>query len=412
MKKIFWPFLLALLFCSTAFAGVTDFPSIEYRIGLYKDLVMDTSKTTHIIVVGSAQKEDSDQFFQSGLSRAQRYKDNNPDSQIVIISSPDVYNATNDEIFTRFEVTQVKRVLERFTPKNMLKEMLMFDRIASWDYFGHASAWSMKIGDVGLSFSPYDHLAALKQLREKFLPNAFVTLNACNTGFTIAPDLSEILRIPVAGALTSSVFERIESDGKWYKESDSIEKNLTDLNKISFKETVLCKAGLCNRLKPSRSEYNSTWGHFKEGGLSFNKFFCKFTNTDKKCERGMANALLAFPSVKPISAGSSMDDFKSVAYDWLCSTNKDRNHLSACAQGIEDAIARYDLVYQEMPGNEFMCDFKSCHATVVCDMDETNSPKLGTCHVKTPVNPEPTNLAREMISLVKGYELLKKNLGK
>ena len=46
-----------MAFSAQAYQGVT-------RIGLYKDSSPDNNKITHIIVVGSAVKEDSNQFFQ------------------------------------------------------------------------------------------------------------------------------------------------------------------------------------------------------------------------------------------------------------------------------------------------------------------------------------------------------------
>jgi hypothetical protein len=388
--------------------GYKDFPSTEYRIGLFQDLIIDIDKITHIVIVGSAVKEDSDQFFQSGLARAYRYKELYPDHQVVIMSSPDVLNYTDDEIFAKYNVLVIKKVLEKFTAQNLLLEMNLFSQIASFDFFGHSSPWAMKIGDHFAAFSPYENVAGLKLLRSKLLPNSYATLNACNTGFIIAPDLSEILGIPVSGSLTSSMFEKVEADGHWYKEDDSHPEYEVELNKYSYKQNVLCSSGFCYRMKPSRASYSSVWGFFKEGGLSFNKFFCKFNNRDGRCERGMANSLYAFPSVLPLNSNSSIDEFKAVVYDWLCSTGKSRENFSKCISGIENAIARYDLVFQSHPTNEVMCDFKSCNAKVICLNDPTNGPILGSCHVKTPINPEPTNVAREYNSLMKGFYDLNK----
>ena len=387
-------------------SSVEDFPSTEYRIGLYMDTILDVDKITHIIVVGSAVKEDSDQFFQSGVSRAFRFKEIYPDHQVVIMSSPDVLNSEDEEVFAKYNVIVIKKVLEKFTAQNMLIEMNLFNKIASFDFYGHSSPWALKIGDTHAAFSPYENVDALKLLRSKFLPNAFVTLNACNTGFTIAPDLSEILRLPVAGALTSSMFERIESDGNWYKEEDANPQNYVEINKYSYNQTQLCSLGLCTRMKASRDNYNSYWGHYTEGGLSFNKFFCNFNNNNDSCEKGMANSLYAFPSVIPLHIDSTLDEYKRVVYDWLCSTGNTNDYFNKCVKGIEDSIVRLDLVYQSHPHNELMCDFKSCNATVVCQFDQANDPLPGTCHLVTPQNPEPTNTTREFLSLMKGYDEL------
>lgn len=417
MKKSMVSFCLIYFFFTICFSLVhadtqresesQDFPSTEYRVGLFQDLIIDLDKITHIIVVGSAVKEDSDQFFQSGIGRAYRYKELYPDHQVVIMSSPDVLNVGDEEIFLKYNVVVIKKALEKFTAKKMLNEMNIFNRIASFDFYGHSSTWGMKIGDRNAAFSPNEHIKALRILRNKFLPDSYVTLNACNTGFIIAPELSEILKIPVSGALTSSMFERIESDGKWYKEEDSRQRNMVVTNKYSYNQTVLCSLGLCTRMKSARSNYSSVWGYFKEGGLSFSKFFCKFNNDDGHCERGMANSLYSFPSVIPLALNSTADIFKEVAFDWLCSTGKNSEYFSKCVEGIKDAIARYDLVFQSHPDNELMCDFKSCNAKVICREDPVNGPILGTCHLKTPINPEPTNVTREFISLMKGFDDLK-----
>ncbi len=399
-------FSLSSIPINKANSGTIGFPSTEYRVGLYQDYLLDTNRITHVIVVGSAMYEDSDQFFQSGLSRAQRYKEINPDHQVVIISSPDVLNTPDEEIFIKYKVVVAKKVLEKITATKLLLELNEYSQIASLDFFGHSSPWAMKIGATNASFSPDEYYQELKSLRPHFLPNAYVTLNACNTGFYIAPSLSNALKLPVSGALTSSMFEKIGADGFWYKEDDWIKGNYTDLNRVSYLQSVICATGLCNRMKPSRWNYSSIWGNFKEGGISFNKFFCNYSNYEETCEKGMANSLLAFPSILPISIESTPDDYKKVVFDWLCSTSNDPNFFKQCATGIESAVSRYDLVYRGHPSNELMCDFKSCHAKVICERDADGTPKYGTCHIKTPINPEPTNLAREFTSLMSGFERL------
>lgn len=397
---------------NSLFAETSSLPSTEYRIGIYQDFVLDETRITHIIVAGSAVYEDSDQFFQSSLSRAHRYKELFPDHQVVIISSPDVLNTPDEEVFKKYNVLVAKKVLLKINARILISEIKAFTKIASLDFFGHSSPWSIKIGAANASLAPDEYYSELKALRPNFLPNAYVTLNACNTGFYIASDLSSALKLPVSGALTSSMFERIGADGFWYKEEDSIRGNYTDLNKFSYTQNVICATGLCHRMKPSRWNYNSIWGKFKEGGIGFNKFFCNFNNSDGRCEKGMANSLLAFPSVKPITIDSPVEDFKKVLYDWLCTTSNDPKSFKECNDGIAAAIARYDLVYKSHPVNELMCDFKSCNTKVICERDPEGTPKYGTCHLKTPVNPEPTNLAREFVSFMKGHEALKKDLNK
>lgn len=382
---------------------------LSYRLGLFKDEAFDSQKTTHLIVVGSAMSEDSDQFFQSGLSRAYRYKEVWPNHQVVIISTPDVINKSDEQIFSKYKINVFKTVRQRFTAPMLIREMKVFPKIASFDFFGHSSPWALKLDDTGGPFDPSSLYLQLVPLRTNFLPNAYATLNGCNTGFSIAPSLSRALEIPVSGALTSAVFERIESDGNWYKEDDQNKNQYVTTNRNSYKEKLSCSTGACSRMKSSRSNYSSIWGTFKDGGLSFDKFFCNFSNAgDGKCEKGMAMSLLGFPSVKPINLNSRVSDFRRVVYDWLCSTGKSSGYQDNCIDGIQEAVSRFDLVFRGHPTNELNCDFNSCNANVECNMDPfTNMPIAGTCRVNTTPNPQPTNVAREFLSLMRGFDQIR-----
>lgn len=383
----------------------------EYRIGLYKNNneELDSQKITHIIVIGSAIKEDSDQFFQSGVSRAQRYKELWPDHQIVIMSSPDVKGASDEQVFEKYKIPVVKLVYKKFTAPLLLGEIGEFEKIASLDFYGHASPWAMIIGKSSATFDPSVHISALKQLRPKFLPDAYVTLNGCNTGFYLAPDLSRGLALPVSGSLTSSMFERIESDGFWYKEEDWNDSGYVLTNRFSYKTNQSCSLGLCTRMKSSRGNYSSFWGTFSHGGLSFDKFFCNYENNqDGRCERGMAMSLFSFPSVLPINLESSKGDYKKVVYDWLCSTSKSKSYFRKCVNGIEDAVARGDLEYQSHPTNELICDFNSCHAKVVCKFKTLQEgPIPGSCNIETVPNITPKNVATEYLNIMKGFGYIK-----
>lgn len=385
-------------------------PSGEYRIGLFKDTAVDFQKITHIIVVGSAVNEDSDQFFQSGLGRAERYKEQWPDHQVIIMSSPDVKNMTDEQVFAKYKIPVVKHVNKKFNANLLLDEMSQFSQIASFDFYGHASPWAMIIGKTHAAFDPSAHYARLKKLRANFVGDAYATLNACNTGFYLAPDLSLGLAIPVSGSLTSSLFEQIQSDGFWYKEDDyDAPKNYVNVNRFSYKSHMPCELGFCTRMKSSRKNYSSFWGTFDEGGLSFDKFFCNYENNqDGRCERGMAMSLMSFPSVLPINLNAGEEDFKSVVYDWLCSTGTTKDYFTKCVNGIEGAIERGDLLYQSHPGNELNCDFASCNAKIVCKYkSDVEGPEPGSCKLDTIPNQAPTNAAREYLSFMKGFKAIK-----
>ena len=402
--------LCALFLCNLQFASANIFYHGQYRIGLFKDSSLDTEKITHVILVGSAVKEDSDQFFQSGVGRAQRYKELWPDHQIVFLSSPEVNGKNDQEVFDSFNITVVKIIKETFTGDQLIHELNAFTKIASIDFYGHSSPWGFKLGKWDAAFDPSAHTKSLVRLRKNFTPNAYINISGCSSGFVIAPELSRALELPVSGSLTSSVFERIAADGLWYKETDLAQENYIEVNNKSFNENTTCSSGSCWRMKPSRFNYSSYWGVFKEGGLSFFKFFCNFdNNSDGHCEKGMAKSLLSFPSVHPITENSTEQEFKEVAFDWLCSTAADKNYFKKCVLGIEAAITRGDLVFQTHPGNELICDFKSCKAKIICKEKTFGSGlKGGSCKLEAETNTRPTTAARELQSFLTGFRNIKK----
>lgn len=368
----------------------------EYRLGLYKDNSLDTSKITHVIVVGSAVKEDSDGMFQSGLGRAARYKEVWPSHQVVIMSSPEVRGKKDKEVFEEFNIPVTKKIDRTFTPEILISELGQFTKIASIDFYGHSSPWALKLGKSDAALDPEAYHNQLKNLRSHFLPTASITLNSCNSGFKIAPALSLALAIPVAGSLTSSVLERTETDGMWYKEDDWTNENYLN-----------CDLGTCWRMKPTHASYSAYWGHFKEGGLSFYKFFCNFENTEGKCAKAMATSLLGFPSIRALSEKPSVEDFKMVAFDWICSTYKNKQKFNECVEGINQSIIKGDLRFQTHPGTELNCNFKTCNAKVVCkEKIFGNGPKGGSCKLVADITGPATNAATELLEFMKGYDLL------
>jgi hypothetical protein len=402
---------ISILVMTFVMSGSANAYQGETRIGLYKDSVLDTDKITHIIIVGSAVKEDSNQFFQTGIARAEKFKQLYPNEQVVIMSSPEVRGSDDDKIFATFNIPVIQLIKSSFTPEVLLPLLKKYKKIASLDFYGHSSPWSLKLGKSNAALSPDAYEKKIRELKGNFLRTAFITINSCSSGYSIAPDLSKYLEIPVSGSLTSSLFERIESDNRFYKEDDWIQSNYVEINPVSFNEDMSCALGFCYRMKPSQYSYSSYWGYFIEGGLNFYKFFCNYeNNNDGRCEKAMAKSLLVFPSVKNISESSTIEEFKSVAFDFICATYKNRAKFDECVSGVSAAIARGDNIYQTIPGPELNCDFNSCNAKVVCK-DKVifgKGPKGGTCHLQVNIKPNPTNAANELVSYIKGFKLIKK----
>ncbi len=368
--------------------------------------VIDYAKNTHIVVAGSAVDNESDQFFQSAYLRAKMYEKLYPAHQIVVLSQPEVIKASNIEVYDRYNVTIVEEKEGKLTGSKFINELNKFERIESIDFYGHSSPWGIKLGKKDAAMSPDDYVAKLK---DNFVDGAYATMNGCNGGFTIAPKLSKHWNIPVSGALTGSLFERLQIDGKWYKKADRTDGKWAKENDFNFMDPIHCYDGGCWRMKPQRNNYSSYWGYFKEGGLSFYKFFCNYEAKDGSCEKAMAKSLLSFPAAQKVTTKPSREVFEETVFDYLCSTAKDPNYFKNCKEGILKAVAKGDLVYKAHPGNALKCDFEKCEAKVVCGYKSRffgGGLKAGTCHLNTKENKRPTTIATEYLSFMKGYDLL------
>ena len=387
----------------------------EHRALFYKDRYhmavlpgenFDPQRVTHILIPGSAKTTESSQFFESALLRAIKYKELFPNNQVVFLTAPDVKNKKNEEVFERFNMNILKTVEEKFTGNALIKELSKFSKIASIDFYGHSSPWAIKLGRKNAALDPGSYFNSLKKISGKFTNYAYVTLNGCNAGFSIAPKMSKALGVPVSGALTGSLFEGLQDDGHWYKKPDRTASLRSTRNDISLESSRHCSEGVCWRMKPQRNNYSSYWGKFKEGGLSFYKMFCQFEN-EEKCLKSMALSLLSFPSVTKVNLQSSIEDYKEVVIDHLCSTNKNTAYYKKCREGLLENERKNNLVFQMHPGNALNCDFKSCNATVKCKKKLfSKKPKPGSCHLVTRPNPNSTTLMREYLAYIQGFKAL------
>lgn len=368
--------------------------------------VIDYARNTHIVIPGSAVDKESDQFFQSAYLRAKMYQKLYPAHQVVILSQPEVVRTDNREVYANYNVTIVEEKEGKLTGSKLIDELNKFQRIESIDFYGHSSPWAIKLGkkDAAMGADSY-----VSKLKDNFVDGAYATMNGCNGGFQIAPGLSKYWNIPVSGALTGSLFERLQVDGKWYKKADRTDGKWAKENDFNFLDPIHCYDGGCWRMKPQRNNYSSYWGYFKEGGLSFYKFFCNYDSKNGSCEKAMAKSLLSFPASQKVTAKPSRKVFEEIVFDYLCSTAKDPNYFSSCVQGIKNAVAKGDLVYKAHPGNALDCDFKSCKAKVVCSYKSKffgGGIKAGTCRLNTKENKKPTTLSKEYLSFMKGFDLL------
>lgn len=91
----------------------------EYVMTSIGQSTFDPLKVTHIIVVGSSMKSDSDQFFQTGLIQGFKYREMYPSHQVAIIAAPDVRKTDNEEVLQKFNLPVIKNVDATLNASNL-----------------------------------------------------------------------------------------------------------------------------------------------------------------------------------------------------------------------------------------------------------------------------------------------------
>lgn len=378
----------------------------EYLIGIYGESsqAFDSDRITHFLVPGSAKNSESNQFFQSAIARARKYRELYPQHQVIFITAPEVKKVSNEQVFRQFQVTLLKKMEGKLTGPRLLKHMSRFSKIASFDFYGHSSPWALKLGKHDSTLGAGTGRDSIVSLRGHFIDGAYATLNSCNAGIKLAPALSMAWEIPVSGAMSGSVFERIHDDGRWYNHFLTVDLGKPNFNTVSFDQDVHCYDGACWRMKPMNSVYDGYWGEWNSG-LSFYKFFCNYEDKNSSCEKGMATSLFSLPSTTNLALNASEEEFKQVVYDQLCPTGPNMSSFDKCVEGINQALLRGDNIYSPFRSNPVECSFKKCDFQFKCRWSNGN-PKAGSCRLSAPINKHSTTIVREFKAFLKGFSLL------
>jgi hypothetical protein len=386
---------------------LTAFSSVQasYVISSYKTSKIDFSKPTRVMIAG-----DGDAlgllFLEVAKARALRYYENNNSDQIVLISTNDKELGA-EQALTKWGFKIEETDSSSFDGKVFIDEVSKYKKILSIDIFSHSSA------QFGIHLDGKANRISVKTkdlnlLKPNFTKDAFVYLHGCNSGFNLAPFLSEIWGIPVAGSLTSTNFQKLHSDGNFYltEEGYSPNSDWAKENTLSNNQTLSCPQGVCQRLKPDNTGYYGWWGQYKEGGLPFYKFFC-VKNNPEDCKRVMAQSLLSHTLIVNLKKTSSLEVYKQAVIDFLCPVSSKTNLRGECQAELENALLTKDLTYNPFTRPQVECDFKGCKAEIVCEkILFTGLPKPGTCSLKNNISSPSTTIVREFIAYMDGYKSL------
>lgn len=300
-------------------------------------------------------------FLYTALARARKQVEMNPGRQILMIWAREDGHSKDVALINRLGHTVLGANDSKLNMNVTTYFLEKVKSITSLHFVGHSSAW------YGFGLQPGMRFEAKKNkllsLKRNFADGAFIFLHGCNTGFTSAPELSEIFEIPVLGSLTSTDFQQLHNDGQWYWN-----------NKGQYPDGGWdkggCQGGNCYRLKANNHPYSGSWGKYQIG-LSFHKAFCNFDLgrtglfSSKKgieaCYLGLWNAIRTWPSTESIKPWTDYGTYKEVIADYLCPKLDGHSVDKTCRAVLNEAERGVVSSKKFFWGAQPECNFKGCN---------------------------------------------------
>jgi hypothetical protein len=390
---------------SLVFLSLISLNSNAFLITNYKAQEINYNLPTRLLIAGAGD-DLGIQFQEVAKAKAMLYRDLNPDYQIILITAEEK-EVDNKNVLSKwgFSVRADRR--EKFDGETLVEEVIKYSKIASLDVFSHSSA------QYGVHLDGKMHRLSLNtkgvdRIKNHFIKDAYAYLHGCNTGFNLAPYLSKIWGIPVAGSMTSTNFQKLHSDGQFYLTEAGFSPNSdwAKENNKSYSVSRECRDGACLRLKPDNHPYVGFWGEYAEGGLPFYKFFCA-KNSPTDCQRVMAKSLLNFIGTSPLKPDTILDEYKKIVKDFLCPISAKNDLRNECEENLENALVTGDETYNPFSRTQVECDFISCKLDIVCKkIPFTGIYKPGTCSLENHFNGKSTTLVREYKAYLEGFKYL------
>ena len=399
MFKIFTSLVMGLVLTTAAQAS--------YIVASFNTPDMNPNRPTRIMVAGSG--DDLGLLFQEvAKAKALKYSEQNPGEQILFIAANEK-ELGSEWALKKWGFKILKTNKSTLDGQVFINELAPFKKILSLDIFSHSSV-QFGVHLEGRGNRLNEKTKGLEVLKGNFMKDSFVYLHGCNSGFSLAPFLSNVWGIPVAGSMTSTNFQKLHSDGNFYLSEEGFAPNSdwAKENSLSNNTTTECSEGTCQRLKPDNTPYSGFWGSYREGGLPFYKFFC-VKNSAEDCTRVMAKSLLSHSLIVNVKKDSSLEEYKKAVVDFLCPVSSKKDLRGECQAKLEEALVTQDMTYNPFSRPQVECDFKSCKAEVSCEkVLFTGFAKPGTCGLKNNAKSPATTLVREYIAYLKGFSSLSK----
>jgi len=344
MKKWFLIFLLA-------FSNLAQAYSI-FTVGSEK---WSANKTSHIFAVGYGE-ELGLQFLQAAMTRVKKIQEEYPQDQILVFWALHNTQEKDKKVLSQLGVNILENNDRSLTDSVIYRYTQVIRAIRSIQLVGHSSAVYGFGLQKGSRLRP--DAAKMEHLKERLTRDAVIVLHGCNTGFYMAPQLSQLLSVPVLGSLTSTDFQNIFEDQNWYHNNPGqypSEGSWASANLLSYKTKTNCSSMGCSRLKPNNHPYTGGWGQYTTG-LPFYKAFCKFklnSKGEERCRLGLQQMLRTWPSVQNKNF-SSAETYRESVIDFLCPRLAGHDVSQKCRNSLNGVNQSFFF------GKQMRCDLSGC----------------------------------------------------
>lgn len=402
-KALQFLFMICLMF------GSTQAYAVYAAIYRESKMSLNTQRPTHFLVATEGQ-ELANLPHEAAVTQALYLKKQHPNDQVILLSEFDL----KDQSLNQLKVWNLELVFYSRSPNqayanlsslSLVSYMKQFSKIKSFHIYGHSNipfgARLFQQFRFGRFASDFQDLA---KLRKNFTENAYAVLSGCNSGWSLAPKLSEAWQIPVAGSFTGTVFEKLGSDRNFH---------LNTNKQISFAQSnmnVSCYKGACIRQVPQNTIYNGHYGSYQTPSLNFLKFFCKGNSNIERCYQGMATA--AMDSSNAYSQNlktTTLNDYKNIVSDLLC-RSEETGTRQKCFSFLKNLSPTSDRTgfFMNSKYGQLNANFQGHDAVTTCSKVEGKDDIQCTITVASETKDADT-LAREYEAYIAGFQLLKKS---
>ena len=329
--------------------------SSGYFIAQLESSPHDLKKSVRVYIAGSGGSAGT-LFQEAAISKAKKVKEIYPRDQILLIFYNESKIQSQKQKLSDWGLKKIQLNEKPLTDEDIYQTIREYQQVRSMDFFTHSAYDFALLSEVGAII----HYPGLQELRPLFSRDATVQFHGCNAGWLLAPALAKSWNVPVSGALTSTNFEQLHSNGNFYF-NDAVTKPegpWAKENKHSFNASVNCKNGGCLRMRPDNQPYTGVHGKL-DVGLPYYRFFCG-NLTRQECNRRMALTLPEFMDLTSSKEGKQKSKMILAAQNVLCPIHKSKILREACREGLKRSEKSTDKTYTPFQGISLHCGLNGC----------------------------------------------------